>query len=189
MRTTETVQFTNDQGQVVDYARVKDRLLELHNDNPECSISTEVFDHSAGFTLFRAEATTKKGYFSGHSLCRITAENVDQKLFEKHETIAVGRALAFAGYLATGEIASAEEMEVWKPEETPKEESVTTAQIGDLKVKWFAKFSDQCKGKDKGHIKTMFKDWVTEIVKEDIQDVDDFRQWSPENYKKCAEAL
>jgi hypothetical protein len=34
-----------------------------------------------------------------------------EKALEKLESIAVGRALAFAGYLASGEIATAEEME------------------------------------------------------------------------------
>jgi len=33
------------------------------------------------------------------------------KDFEKQETIAVGRALAFAGFLSDGEVASYEEME------------------------------------------------------------------------------
>jgi len=90
----------------VQYAKVVSRCTEFHKDNDKCCIETTC-EFKEGFVLFSAKVTTKKGTFTGHSMDKVSGR---QKQFEKQETIAVGRALAFAGYLATGEIACAEEM-------------------------------------------------------------------------------
>ena len=105
-RRTETI----DIGRGVQYAKVSARLAELHEDNTECSIETEYDFREAGaavFTIITARVRNKKGVFTGHSLGKVAG---GQKAMEKLETIAVGRALAFAGYLSSGEIASQEEM-------------------------------------------------------------------------------
>lgn len=90
----------------VQYAKVATRSAEFHSDNEQCSIETTV-NFNGDDVLFTAKVTSKKGVFTGHSHGRLSGR---EKQFEKLETIAVGRALAFAGYLASGEIACAEEM-------------------------------------------------------------------------------
>jgi len=101
-RTAETIKI----GGNVEYAKVSARLAEFHKDNSECSILTEC-EFKDGWVLFSARITTSRGIFTGHSMDKAS---VRPKQFEKQETIAVGRALAFAGYLSSGEIASFDEM-------------------------------------------------------------------------------
>lgn len=92
-------------GKGVEYAKVSKRLVEMHEGNKQCDIETDV-SMKDGFAMCRAKVTTERGCYTGHSLGTVKA----QKGLEKLETIAVGRALAFAGYLASGDIASFEEM-------------------------------------------------------------------------------
>jgi hypothetical protein len=93
----------------VEYAKVADRLLEFHEDVSECSIETTV-EFKEGWVLAGAKVSSPRGVFTGHSL----GEAKGKKALEKMETIAVGRALAFAGYAASGDIASFEEMEMFR---------------------------------------------------------------------------
>ena len=97
---------TIDLGRGVKYAKVASRCAELHRDYDKCDIET-TFEFKDGWAIFFATVRTAKGTFTGHSIGKVAGRD---KQFEKQETIAVGRALAFAGYLASGEIASAEEM-------------------------------------------------------------------------------
>lgn len=99
-----------------EYAKVNARMLEFRADNPRGKIDTtptyETFD-GVRYIQFKASILKDKGddtsaESSGHA--RLPDDN-KQKTFEKCETIAVGRALAFLGYGADGEIASSEEME------------------------------------------------------------------------------
>lgn len=89
-----------------DYAKVATRLHEFHGDNEACSIETTV-EFKEGWILAAAKVTSKRGIYTGHSLGQ--AKGI--KALEKIETIAVGRALAFAGYSSKGDIASFEEMQ------------------------------------------------------------------------------
>jgi hypothetical protein len=91
------------------YAQVKDRIAEAHIRNKELSITTTVdcFDKEKLSFLFKATVENERWSYTGHALQSIKAK----KDFEKWETIAVGRALALAGYLADWEIASYEEIE------------------------------------------------------------------------------
>ena len=59
-----------------------------------------------GYLITTATVHAKGGTFTGHSFGKVDKV----KAFEKLEIVA-GRALAFAGFLADGEIASYEEME------------------------------------------------------------------------------
>jgi hypothetical protein len=90
----------------VEYAKVASRLLAFHEDHEACSIETD-FHFKDGWAIVKAKVSNSRGTFSGHSMGKVAAE----KAFEKLESIAVGRALAFAGYLANGEIATVEEMD------------------------------------------------------------------------------
>lgn len=98
-----------------DYAPVKERIKAFHEDNTNGSILTNWFTAFEGqndsIISFKAtvipDVENENRVFNGHALGKVNGE----KAFEKLETIAVGRALANAGYLADGDVASADEME------------------------------------------------------------------------------
>lgn len=95
-----------------DYAYVKDRLKQFREDCPNGLIETKPDIREDGQILFTARVLKDKNKpesaeATGHAL----GKDSGAKAFEKIETQAVGRALALLGYLADGEIASAEEME------------------------------------------------------------------------------
>lgn len=91
------------------YAKVAARVAEFHLANDNGSIRTQ--DNLVGQTVFWKatvvpDVKNPERIFNGGSSGKV----MDEKSYEKLETIAVGRALAFAGYLSDGEIASLEEM-------------------------------------------------------------------------------
>ena len=90
------------------YAQVSERLRAIHEDHKDFDIitSSELVGEYATLkaTLVIREETNTT--YTGHSYGKVGVA----KAFEKLETIAVGRALAFAGYHADGEIASSDEM-------------------------------------------------------------------------------
>lgn len=87
----------------VEYAQVKDRLKEFHKMYPKGCVHTKYL----GDGVFRARVFIDDGdFYTGHSKV-----GTGIKAFEKAETVAVGRALAFLGIMADGAIATAEEME------------------------------------------------------------------------------
>lgn len=94
-----------------EYAPVSARVEQFHKDFSVGDITTDT-TFVEGHVVVRARVTMKASYdaplrtFTGHAYGKVGAE----KAFEKLETTAVGRALAFAGYLAGGEIASFDEM-------------------------------------------------------------------------------
>lgn len=94
-----------------EYAQVKDRILEFRKDTVRGSITTEV-DFKDGLAIMKAIVVKD---LSDEASPRATGQAFGkvggQKEFEKLETIAVGRALAFLGYAADGAVASSEEME------------------------------------------------------------------------------
>jgi hypothetical protein len=96
----------------IDYAKVADRLNEFRSDNPRGSIETkpEVVGDRIFFkaTILKDKADQSSADATGHAVAK---DDGSEKIFEKLETLAVGRALAMLGYSAGGEIASAEEME------------------------------------------------------------------------------
>lgn len=94
------------------YATVSTRIKEFREDCPNGLIETkpEILDDGrVMFTarILRDKANLNSGESTGHS----TGSLKGQKEFEKLETIAIGRALAILGYLASGDVASHEEME------------------------------------------------------------------------------
>lgn len=110
------------------YAKVAERLKLFREDYPAGKIET-VFEQDAdGSTVFNTYIWKDKQDLmqlmtSGVVDSRILRSSADangsargvlgskEKDFEKLETVATGRALAMLGYLASGEIASSEEME------------------------------------------------------------------------------
>lgn len=94
------------------YAPVKERVKAFREENPNGAIETIVETIGDGYIKVRATVTKeigndKSAMANGHSFGNVK----NQKQFEKLESVAVGRALAFLGYLADGEIASSDEME------------------------------------------------------------------------------
>lgn len=168
-RKTDTIRLGN-----FDYAKVSARSAELHKDNETCGIETSC-EFKDGHVLFSAKVTTKKGTFTGHSLGKVGGQ---QKQFEKQETIAVGRALAFAGYLATGEIASYEEMA----------DVVTTAQLGSLKLKFSQAHAHELTGLDRPAKLQKFNSWARKVTGEDA-DFTDESHWTRDWYDACCRAL
>lgn len=176
-RKTETI----DIGRGVKYAKVASRLEQFHGDNTECHVETHC-EFKEGHALFSAKVTTKKGTFTGHSLAKVT---LGQKQFEKQETIAVGRALAFAGYLSSGDIACQEEMD-----DLRRIAGVTFAQLNTLKTDWLSRHAEDLKGRDQAAIGKAFAEWVQKVLGDGgPDDVGDFRKWTAGDLEKCQEAL
>lgn len=106
-RTVKTMNLSGSE-----YAKVPERLKVFWGECPKGAIETAPMIQPDGSIIFKATVTKDKSdptskSATGHSL----GTNKKAKDFEKLETIAVGRALAMLGYLASGEIASSEEME------------------------------------------------------------------------------
>lgn len=93
------------------YATVPARIKEFRQACPNGDIKTsyEINDNQAIFTAYilKDKSNEHSASANGHSIGKLTGD----KAFEKLETIAIGRALAILGYMASGEIASSEEME------------------------------------------------------------------------------
>lgn len=95
-----------------DYAKVAERLKLFREDCPQGSIET-VGDIKDGYIIFRTTIIKDlSNEFSARSTGTAMQKMDDaKKTFEKTESISVGRSLALLGYLASGDIASSEEME------------------------------------------------------------------------------
>lgn len=95
-----------------EYAYVADRLKEFRQDCPNGLVETTptILDEGTVimFTarVLKDKSKPESAEATGHAM----GKNDKPKAFEKIETQAVGRALALLGYLASGEIASADEM-------------------------------------------------------------------------------
>lgn len=102
------------------YVQVAERIRAIHQERKDgFDIVTSYVVTDAGNIVFTATLSVdaKNGggrirTFTGHALGKLGGA----KAFEKLETVAVGRALAFAGYHGDGDIASADEMETFEKE-------------------------------------------------------------------------
>lgn len=118
----------------IEYAKVNDRLLEFRQDCPKGSIVTS-FQLVTDRIIFKAHIVKDRGdetsaEATGHATGK---DDGTEKVFEKLETIATGRALALLGYGAKGEIASSEEMEEFlahKQEQLAEQIMEVTEQVG-----------------------------------------------------------
>jgi hypothetical protein len=114
-----------------DYALVPTRIKEFRNDCPQGLIETFPEFLEDGQVLFKARVLKDKenpnsAEGTGHALSKLDKD----KSFEKLETIAVGRALAMLGYMASGDVASGEEMaEFIEYKKTKQEEELEQAQV------------------------------------------------------------
>jgi S-methylmethionine-dependent homocysteine/selenocysteine methylase len=104
-----------------EYATVAERIRLFREACPNGLIETTPIFQPDGQILFTArvlkdKANPTSGEATGHSIGKGTAD----KVLERLETVSVGRALAMLGYLASGEIASGEEMESFYQYRTEK---------------------------------------------------------------------
>lgn len=95
-----------------EYSPVSARVEQFHKDHEDGTIETKQ-TFKEGYVIFKAIVSFNGRSFTGHAFGKVGQE----KAFEKLETTAVGRALAFAGYLAGGEIASADEIQAFQERE------------------------------------------------------------------------
>lgn len=133
MKKTATINLSQG-GKVIEYAKVSARVGEFHNLYKNPSIVTN-FEFKEGWAIFKAtitpDVTKPARCFTGTSMGKVTAV----KAFEKLETIAVGRALAFAGLLSDGEIASTEEMASYAETPVIADNSKALEKIRESKTK------------------------------------------------------
>jgi len=109
-----------------DYAKVADRVKLFWEQNPNGKIETERENLEGGkirfiarvwreskqiLQLAAAGASPEVIKLTANATASADATKKGDKENEKLETVAVGRALAMLGYLASGEVASREEME------------------------------------------------------------------------------
>lgn len=95
----------------VNYAKVADRIKLFREDCPNGLIETTP-TIQGDMVMFKTRILKDKSKpesaeATGHAI----GPHKGAKAFEKLESISVGRALALLGYMASGEIASSEEME------------------------------------------------------------------------------
>lgn len=89
------------------YIPVHTRVQKAHDENENIKILTQYELLGNDTVVFRATVTMVKGEFSGTSFGKLGKE----KALEKLETVAVGRALAFAGYEIQSGLASKDEID------------------------------------------------------------------------------
>lgn len=111
------------------YATVPTRIKEFREACPQGLIDTVPTIMADGRIMFKTrilkdKANVNSGESTGHSIGRVTNAKGedDPKAFEKLETISVGRALALLGYMASGDVASSEEMEDFLSEKESKKQ-------------------------------------------------------------------
>jgi len=156
-----------------DYIPVNERVRVMREDYPNASLITKCTIGDEGTVLFRATLKIPIGdtelVCTGHSYGKAGAV----KAFEKLETVAVGRALAHAGYIADGDIASFEEMQMHIESEaeefevSDEELEAITTQIKKFKTidelrKYFLELPRHIKGNKRVlELKNQYKDKLT----------------------------
>lgn len=139
MAQAKTIKISGDK----DYAKVADRLKIFWEQNPNGKIETEREnlsdakirfiariwrDSSELIELAKAGTSVEVIKMTANATASADATKKGDKENEKLETVAVGRALAMLGYLASGEVASREEMEEFEDYKAQKhQESVEQA--------------------------------------------------------------
>ncbi len=137
-----------------DYVKVVKRLAEYHEEHTDKMSIDTTYELQWEFVIFKATVITKKWIFTGSSFWRTAKE----KAFEKLETVAVWRALAFAWYSATDNIASQEEMD--KYNENTKMDTKFWDIIDSMEIE-----------DDIENLKTLFDQWKELCTSDKMVDV------------------
>jgi hypothetical protein len=130
-----------------DYAKVADRLKVFWEENPNGKIDSERENLTDGkirfiariwrdqteiLKLAQAGTTTDVIKMTANATASADAVKKGDKENEKLETVAVGRALAMLGYLASGEVASREEMEEFENYKEEQRREIVESALDDL---------------------------------------------------------
>lgn len=128
------------------YVWVNTRIEQFHEKYKKWSIET-LFEINGNIVIFTAKVSLweENRVFTGHSFGTVWKE----KAFEKLETVAVGRALAFAWFETKEWIASREEMEVFDNSNSSEEVS----KIDDIIVEMYWVKSME-------ELKKLFLEWM-----------------------------
>lgn len=141
-----------------DYVAVSERVDKFHEQYPNGSIETtfninwEVAQFTAKVTL---DVSNPLRVFTGSSFGELKKE----KSFEKAETVAVGRALAFAGFETQSWIASKEEIQSHEARSQVVDQAVSETTSNEEDKKWFSPA-------DMDYINEEFKKWHLTSVKQ-----------------------
>ena len=103
-----------------EYSTVQGRVKAFHSDHQDGQILTEIVKNELGHVIFKAHAVvdgTIRGTGHAHEVEGSNNTN-NTSHYEVCETIAVGRALAFIGYSEADNLASYEEIENSKLQES-----------------------------------------------------------------------
>lgn len=127
-----------------DYAKVADRMLEFRKDWPRsksmtdheeirneegkvvevkfyCWLWKDKKDYDEMVKSGVTDIDVLRSTADADGAAKAAASVLEQpKAFEKHQSVATGRALAYLGYAASGEIASFEEMELYEEEKNER---------------------------------------------------------------------
>src|SRR5258708_23225444 len=101
-----------------EYVQVKDRLVYLNENYENCAIETEVI-HLGNHASFKATVTPDVKNPNRKFVARSGGLVDAEKSYEKLETVAVGRALAFMGIGVIESVASADEIQVYQERQKP----------------------------------------------------------------------
>jgi hypothetical protein len=115
-----------------EYARVPERIRLFREDCPSGKIITKHEVNDKGETIFKSYVWKDKRDVKYSDNGQVILDSADSngtakntvkgdKDFEKLETISIGRGLAILGYLASGEVASGEEMEEYYREKEERD--------------------------------------------------------------------
>jgi len=119
-----------------EYAKVAERIKLFREDCPNGLIETEMRLEGDN-VIFKAHILKDKSKpDSAEATGHAVGSTKGVKAYEKQESIAIGRALAVLGYLASGEIASSEEMEefhAYKAEQLQAQVAEAIEKIGEAK--------------------------------------------------------
>ena len=119
-----------------DYAMVVTRVHAFVQDHENGQILTEIVKDEDGVVVMKARAMidgVEKG--NGHAMEREGANNINKTShYEACETSAVGRALAMCGYMPSGAIASFEEVENAKLQQSKIAEHEKTLETAAIYV-------------------------------------------------------
>lgn len=144
-----------------DYVWVDKRIEKYHSEHTDNMSIDTTFEISNNIVIFKATVKTKKGTFTWSSFWQVGKE----KAFEKLETVAVGRALAFAWYETTSWIASREEMENFEEKIDDK------PWFNNQEFAEFRKYADRYTSAEDAIKKISIKYKISNKTKKDIENV------------------
>lgn len=117
----------------INHAKVNDRLKAFWEANPKGKIETTNKKDATTIEFKTFILADKSDEYSreatGHALANLPLQEKD---YEKLETISVGRALSLLGYSASGEVASTEEMEDFLEYKKQRKEQMIEGAILEL---------------------------------------------------------